>query len=239
LLGLLSGARFRVGSSSEGFGNRMSRSFYHLELPLPSEAALAAMNESEHNLYPLAAVGIATEDISPVLVPSSEETEWARRFVSEHVAPGARKLAVHPGAGKVQNIWPPERFAEVVDLLSQRVRLSVFVLEGPRDTGSVSRFCRVSRVPRTVIRGRSIGHVAAIMQQCDLVLCNDTGVMHVSSAAGARTLAIFGPTDPSRWAPRCPNLHIVRGKDGRLEELTPAEVFNKALSVMGVPDGDQ
>jgi ADP-heptose:LPS heptosyltransferase len=83
-----------------------------------------------------------------------------------------------------------------------------------------------------VLRGRSIGDVAAVMRHCDLVLCNDTGVMHVASAAGARTLAIFGPTDPSRWAPRCPNLHILRAKNGKLVDLTAAEVVEEVLYVL-------
>lgn len=239
VLGLLSGARFRVGSTSEAFGHRLSRSFYHLELPLPSAAELAGMNESEHNLYPLKALGIETSNISPVLLPTPADSEWARRFVAEHVQPGALTLVVHPGAGKTQNIWPPDRFAEVVDLLSQRVRVGVLVVEGPRDAESVTAFCRASQAPRTVVRGRSIRAVAALAQQSDLVLCNDTGVMHVSSAAGARTLAVFGPTDPLRWAPRCPNLHIARGKDGRLDELSPEEVFKKAVSVLGLPNGNQ
>jgi hypothetical protein len=58
MLGLISGSRWRVGSTSAPFGNRMSKAFYHLELPLPSESELANMNEAEHNLYPLGALGI-------------------------------------------------------------------------------------------------------------------------------------------------------------------------------------
>jgi hypothetical protein len=77
MLGLFTGARFRVGSTSEPFGNSMSNSCYHYELPLPGEAELRNMNEAEHNLYPLAALGIGTEDIAPVLVPTAAETAWA------------------------------------------------------------------------------------------------------------------------------------------------------------------
>jgi ADP-heptose:LPS heptosyltransferase len=76
------------------------------------------------------------------------------------------------------------------------------------------------------------------MQNSDLVLCNDTGVMHVASAAGARTLAVFGPTDPVRWAPRCPNLHIVRAKDGNLAALSATQVFEKTMSVLGLVAAD-
>ena len=232
VLGLLSGSRLRVGSTSAPFGNSLSESFFHLSLPLPSEDELAHMNEAEHNLYPLAALGVYTSDIAPVLVPTEAEDKWATDFVSEHSTLGAVKLLVHPGAGKVQNIWPAARFAETVNLLAKRVPLSVVVVEGPRDAETVAEFSRRALAEQTVLRGRSIGDVAAVMRRCDLVLCNDTGVMHVASAAGARTLAIFGPTDPSRWAPRCPNLHILRAKNGKLVDLTAAEVVEEVLYVL-------
>jgi heptosyltransferase-2 len=234
MLGLMSGSRFRVGSTSERFGNKMSNSFYHLELPLPSEAELRGMNEAEHNLYPLRTIGIRTDDISPVLVPTKDEVGWADDFVSAHGEAESVKLVVHPGAGKAQNIWPPERFAEVVNLLAARARLAVFVVEGPRDSRPVAVFRRLCEAPHVLVAGRSVGEVAAVMLKCDLVLCNDTGIMHVSSAVGARTLAVFGPTDPVRWAPRCPNLHIARAKDGNLAQLDPAQVYEKAMSVLEV-----
>lgn len=233
VLGLMSGARARVGSTSEPFGNTMSRSFYHLDLPLPTSGELAGMNEAEHNLYPLQALGIHTEDISPLLVPDDNNTAWANQFFSSHAADDRLTVTVHPGAGKTQNIWPPQKFAEVVNLLAEKVPINLFVLEGPRDARPVSEFCQLVPAPLSVVRGHSIGDVAALMQKSDLVLCNDTGVMHVSSAAGARTLAVFGPTDPVRWAPRCTNLHIVRAANGDLDGLESTAVLDKALRALG------
>jgi heptosyltransferase-2 len=89
-------------------------------------------------------------------------------------------------------------------------------------------------VAGTVVRGRSIGDVAALLRRADLVLCNDTGVMHVAAAARARVLAVFGPTDPFRWAPRCPNLRVVRARDGDLRTLPAAEVAEQAAEWAGL-----
>jgi ADP-heptose:LPS heptosyltransferase len=83
-----------------------------------------------------------------------------------------------------------------------------------------------------VVRKRGIGDVAALLLRADLVICNDTGVMHVAAAVGANTLAIFGPTDPDRWAPRSPRLHIVRAADGRMESVTATRVVQQAVDVL-------
>ncbi len=236
LIGLLSGARIRVGSTSGPFGHALSEAFYHFELPLPDAAELATMNEAEHNLYPLRALGIDTEDLSPVIVPSPENVSFARRFLGD-VSPDRRRIVVHPGAGKTQNIWPPGRFAEVVSRLAERFEIDVCVVKGPRDAHNVASFERAVRVPCLVLERRPIGEVAAVLRCAALVLCNDTGVMHVSCAAGAATLAVFGPTDPVRWAPRCPNLHVVRAKDGDLRGLSVEAVLDHAVAVLEASGG--
>lgn len=231
-----SGARYRVGSTSRPFGNSLSSAFYHMELPLPTPQELAKMSESEHNLYPLRALAITTEDLSPVLVPSHESEAWADRFVGENTSGAGVTLAVHPGAGKTENVWPPARFADVVNRIAAKTRLNLWVVEGPRDAAPVREFERHARVRCVVIRGRPIGDIAALLQRADLVLCNDTGIMHVAAAAGARTLAVFGPTDPVRWAPRCRSLRVVRGVNGDLSSVAPEDVHTEALRALGLVD---
>jgi ADP-heptose:LPS heptosyltransferase len=231
-LGLLSGARHRVGSTSEPFGHALSRSFFHLELPLPRPAELATMNEAEHNLYPLRAAGIDTADLTPLIVPGEDNRRWAAGFLGEPRLRGAVRMVIHPGAGKIANIWPQERFAEAVNQIAGAVPLDLTVIEGPRDAEAVGAVCAGIATPARILRGRPIGDVAAVLQQADLVLCNDTGVMHVACAAGARTLAVFGPTDPHRWAPRCENLTIVRAEGGDLSELTAQNVSERALELL-------
>jgi ADP-heptose:LPS heptosyltransferase len=237
LIGLLSGARVRAGSASGPFGNELSAAFYHLELPLPSPGDLARMNEAEHNLYPLRAMGIDTADLSPLFVPTAEDRAFAREFTARTNAPGRRRIVVHPGAGKAQNVWSPEKFAEVANRLGGEFDLDLCVLKGPRDERHVRAFARVARVPYAVLEGRSVGEVAAVLEKADLVLCNDTGIMHLSSAVNAATLAIFGPTDPARWAPRCANLRVVRPTDGDLLRLEVDAVVERATDALRSEDG--
>ncbi len=234
-LAVLSGARVRVGSTSHRVGDSLTGSYLNLTLPLPTDAELATMNEAEHNLYPLRAAGISTDDIAPLLVPGPESERWADETARACWPAGTVRLAVHPGAGKSENIWPPERFAEVVDALARTRSVSLAVVEGPADGTAVQAFEAACRVPGVVIRAHPILDVAALLRRADLVLCNDTGVMHVAASARARVLAVFGPTDPFRWAPRCPGLHVVRSPGGRLEALDAAAVAAKADELLKTP----
>jgi heptosyltransferase-2 len=232
MLGVLSGARVRIGSTSPHIGDALTGSYLNLTLPLPSAAQLAGMNEAEHNLFPLRAVGISTDDLSPLIVPGEASERWATEFAASCWKPGTVRLAVHPGAGKAGNIWKPENFAAVVDALARDASITLVVVRGPADGETVRAFESACHVPGSVVHGRSITDVAALLRRADLVLCNDTGVMHVACAVGARVLGIFGPTDPVRWAPRSPGLRVVRAPGGDLRALTPETVTREALDYL-------
>jgi heptosyltransferase-2 len=232
-LAVLSGARLRVGSTSPSIGDSLTGSYLSVTLPLPLGDELSGMNEAEHNLYPLRAIGMTTGNISPEIEPDEESRRRAAEAAAVGWSDGTVRLAIHPGAGKTENIWPPERFAGVLNRIAAAMPVSVIVVEGPRDRAAVEALLCATDVAVTTLRGRSIGEVAALLQLADLTLCNDTGIMHVAAAAGARTLAVFGPTDPVRWAPRCEGLTVVRGEDGSLLSVDVARVADEAMAVLG------
>lgn len=237
LLSYFSGARFRVGSTSASFGHGLSCAFYHFELPLPSAAELEQMSESEHNLYPLSFLGVGTRDLSPLMVPGRREQRWADGFWGK--GDGGIRVAVHPGAGKKENVWPPENFAWVMTKLAESLPLQPVVVCGPWDMEYVERFLAGYKGRLLQLAERSIGEVAAVLKSCRLVLCNDTGIMHVSCAVGARTIALFGPTDPARWAPVCSHIVVLRADGGDLSRLPPQMVLKKAREILRSETGAQ
>lgn len=234
VLAVLSRAKIRIGSTSRELGDRLTGSYLNLTLPLPSDEELEGMNESEHNLFPLSAIGVEPVDLAPVIVPTPEGIRWAEAFDAEHWDRDRVRLIVHPGAGKAENIWMPQRHAQVVNELHRSRPVSVIAVEGPRDEAAVSAFVEAVDVVPTIVRQRRIGEVAALMRRADLVICNDTGVMHVAASVGATTLAVFGPTDPHRWAPRAKGLHVVRAPRGDLSRLSAEQVASRAAEILGM-----
>lgn len=230
-LAVLSGARFRMGSTSEPFGSDLSRRLYHAELPLPSPVDLETMHESEHNLFPLRPLGVTTTDLRSLLVPTSDETAWARALVGRH---RERKpsIVIHPGAGKEENLWPAERFARAGLELKARLGARIFVVEGPRDGEVVAIVRKALGEDTTLVSRRTVGEIGALLEQTDLLLCNDTGIMHVAGAVGAKALALFGPTEPRRWKPLGDHVDYVRGVGGDLRSIDVETVVSKSLEIL-------
>lgn len=112
--------------------------------------------------------------------------------------------AVHPGAGKKQNIWPATAFAEVIRQAVADGR-QVLVLHGPADVQELAHLMDLlSDIPAPnicVAPAAPIGVGAALLQHANRFLCNDTGVMHLAGAVNTPTIALFGPTDPKFWKP--------------------------------------
>ena len=41
----------------------------------------------------------------------------------------------------------------------------------------------------------------AVLNRCQLLICNDSGPMHISAALDVPVVGIFGPGEPVWWAP--------------------------------------
>jgi len=56
----------------------------------------------------------------------------------------------------------------------------------------------------------TLAQFMAALVSTRLVLCNDSGAMHLASALGVRTVAIFGSTEPALTGPLGPRTVVLR-----------------------------
>jgi ADP-heptose:LPS heptosyltransferase len=147
------------------------------------------------------------------------ETERAEAEALGKALP-PRFLAVHPGSGSPAKNWPPDRFAEAARRLSPG-RSWLLVL-GPAEGEA--------EPPPGAVVARSWGlrTLGATLARAGLFLGNDSGVAHLAAACGARTLALFGPTDPAQWAPVGPLVATLRAPSARVGDLSVDEVVEAA-----------
>jgi ADP-heptose:LPS heptosyltransferase len=155
------------------------------------------------------------EDLGTIPLPISREVLYSTdKWLAEHTQEGFSRLVVfHMGSGKGQLFrrWPVERFIELAAAVSHRAPGVKIALTGqPFERPLIDRFMRESDgCSLDASDFDSIEKTAALLQRSDLVVSNDTGVMHLAAAMGAPTVGIFGPDSPTRYAPVGPRASAV------------------------------
>lgn len=141
-------------------------------------------------------------------LPEEARVRAAEHLRAQGVAAG-RLVGIVPGGGSswgpnaVFKQWPPERFAEVADALSQSAGATVLIFGDPAESELCARVAAAMRPshPKLQVQLPSLLVVAGLLQRCSLVVGNDGGAMHLAALVGARTVSIFGPVDPSVYGP--------------------------------------
>src|SRR5947209_5509960 len=194
------GARWRVGLDN-GHGR-----FLNVRV---KDEGFGAMHEAEYNLALARAVG-ATPSTKRLTVPiSEEEHRQAWQLLYELEAPDVIShpiIAMHPGSGSYSTArrWAPERFAELADTLFADVGGQLLLLGGPEEAELHQHIQGMmqSAMPVRSFAGRgNIKVTAAILEQVNLFIGNDSALVHLAVAAGTPTVAIFGLTNAQAWGP--------------------------------------
>jgi heptosyltransferase-2 len=119
---------------------------------------------------------------------SEAEARKASEFLAGHgISANDRVVGIHPGASVPAKRWPLDRFVQVAETLSQRASVSVLVFVDPEGYGDA-----VARVGGVIAAKVNLRELIALIQKCDVLVCNDSGPMHIAGALGVPTVAVFG-----------------------------------------------
>ncbi|TMD47380.1 MAG: glycosyltransferase family 9 protein [Chloroflexi bacterium] len=168
-----------------------------------------AMHEAEYYLAVAGAVGAKTKDKRLVVPLSEADHRQAWQLLYEHETPQNIRhpiIAMHPGSGGYSTArrWAPERFAQLADTLYSSVGGQLLLLGGPEEAELHQHIIDMmhSEMPVRSMAGRgSIKVTAALLEQVDLFIGNDSALVHLAVAAGTPTVAIFGLTNAQAWGP--------------------------------------
>lgn len=100
--------------------------------------------------------------------------------------------------------WPLAHYAEVVRALLAQGRQVVLTGSGSdRDQACVAPLRALGEAPQLLdLSGRlDFRQLRTLLEGAALYIGPDTSVSHLAAATGVPTIAIFGPTNPMRWAP--------------------------------------
>ncbi len=194
------GAKWRVGLDN-GHG-------WFLNVRVKDEG-FGAMHEAEYNLAIAEAVGATTTNKRLTVPLNEDEHRSAWHILYEHDAPNVIThpiIAMHPGSGSYSTArrWAPERFAQLADTLYTDFGGQLLLLGGPEEAELHQQITGMmqSEMPVRSLAGRgSIKVTAAILEQVDLFVGNDSALGQLAVAGGTPTVTIFGLTNAKAWGP--------------------------------------
>lgn len=146
---------------------------------------------------PLRHLGLTAPLAAPAVYLTPESQAAMRAYVQQAWPgqPVPPLIAVAPGARWATKQWPVERFAQAVQHLAQARQAAVVVLGSAAEQGLAQVLVQQLSVPVLNSAGQlSLMHTAALLQQCRLLLSNDSGLMHLATALDVPVVAVFGPT---------------------------------------------
>ena len=107
----------------------------------------------------------------------------------------ALTIGVAPGAKHATKRWTVEGFSSVINFLIKNTNARIILFGSRPDREIVNSFS--IKKPQFMLNTTgelSLLETTALMNHCDLVLTNDSGLMHLASALKKKVVAIFGST---------------------------------------------
>ncbi|MGY1771341.1 glycosyltransferase family 9 protein [Blastococcus sp. SYSU D00813] len=191
------GARLTGGFAPTGWPVPPGAEDLHLRYPLDLHEAQRHVRLLEHLGLPAGGPLDMTFDLRP-----ADEAEHAATLARHGLTPGGYAV-LHPGASAATRRWPVARYAAVGDALAAD-GLTVVLTGTPGETQPAA-VAAAMRAPAVDLSGAtSLGGLAALLRDAAVLVGNDTGSAHLAAAVGGRSVTVFLPGDPVRWAHRGP-----------------------------------
>lgn len=145
-----------------------------------------------------------SDSVRPVPLKCGAAAEaWALEWLRRHV-PHQRAIALHLGSQDLEfRRWPLDRFVQFAERLRSLTVEPSIVLTGTAPERLLIRafIDKYSGHAVDASDSGSLANTAALLQRCDLLVSNDTGIMHLAAAMGTPTVGLFGPNSPHYWGP--------------------------------------
>ncbi len=191
-----------------GFGRTREYSYLFLNERLP------AYDIEKHALerYLDVARYLGAQDPSSTCtLPIGRELAVVKQRLERVRAPGRPLVVVNPAARWKTKLWLERNFAELADRLAAEKKAVVIFTGSPDDRAVIDRILSMMREKALNWAGETtLKELAALASVSELFITTDTGPMHLAAAAGARVVALFGPTAPWRTGPYGASHIIVR-----------------------------
>jgi len=143
---------------------------------------------------------------------SAEDNHWADGVLKDRGLDKMTLIGIAPGGGKswgdnaIYRTWGSKNFSYVAAELAKKHNV-FFILFGSGDDRPLCDTIEKD-IPDKAVNlcgNLSIEQSAALIGKCALLICNDSGILHIAVSRGVKTISIFGPVDDRVYGPYPPS----------------------------------
>jgi heptosyltransferase-2 len=165
----------------------------------------------KHLLKPL---GIPLSDTAPRLFVDAKEVEESKQLLYQRgYRKGKKIIGINPGAAfGMAKCWPPDRFRALAEKLMKETDAYIVFFGDPGTFSLVKEICSGLPEERVInLAGvTSLRELACLIKDCDVLVTNDSGPMHIGAAFGTPLVALFGSTDETVTGPYGRGQDVIR-----------------------------
>lgn len=137
--------------------------------------------------------GIKLEDRQIDYIVSQSEKAWALEWLESRNLRPQDCVIVQPCASNARRSLDSRKLQRALaeaSVANPKLRFLVIKHDSDFDRNTNWNLQKV-----TIVNNYDVVHVAALIEQCGLVVCPDSAILHIAGALGKKIVAYFGPTD--------------------------------------------
>ncbi len=142
-------------------------------------------------------------------VPDSEMKSIRKLLENEGLQFDRPVVLIHPGARVQIKRWPAEQMGQLARWLVDKKNKAVILAGNDADEDEIMEIRKASGYALPYFTQLDLNQLAALIKTSNMLICNDSGPMHMAGVLNVPTVALFGPSDPTVWAPMGKKKEIV------------------------------
>lgn len=237
VLCLLSGAKYRLGFKTNGQMKHYAFTHYveHTKSKHEIESFFDIVN----------VLGAETGDKTLEFSLNPEGTQKAEEALSSMGINDKEPFVIfHPETPSHggQRQWPSENYIELGKKLYERYKLKVVITGTKKDMISNRKLVWELKPFGFLFPPVNLRELSALFSKSRLLVCGNTGIMHLACALNVPVISLHGPTNPQKWGPISQNSQVIKSKlncspclylgfeygcstNRCMQSITPVEVF--------------
>ena len=201
LIPFLAGVPERIGSNVSGRGILLTRTCTDRR----------DLHEVHRYLRVLELIDIHEPNTKLEFWHTDTDRHAADQILATHgILPKEHLIGVNLGTTWDTKRWSLENFAEVITRVQKRFEARILLTGSATEIPLGEALAQTTQVDTINLIGKTtLMQLGALIESCDLYLTCDSGPMHIAAAVGTPTIALFGPTSPTRHGPYGENHEVI------------------------------